>query len=171
MTRARADGQATAPGSAPTRALATRALAIARVARRGRVRGGARASVVAATFALSMFAGFGVEPTAVRPTEIAPGFEPRPYAMTYAVRQAVAERRRAIAEAARVATAQTPRSARTAAMRASAFAPAETSTSPVDRFDAVLGATVAFAPRPSAAPGPSVPLPLMRPVGTAAPRP
>ena len=126
-----------------------------------RIRVAARATGAAAVFSLSALAGFGTEPTAVRPVALAPGFEPRPYAMAYAVREAVAQARAerqfvgVVAALERRATPEAPDPVPVVAYRASA--PDASST--LDRFDAFVAGTLALDAAPD------VPVPTMRPVG------
>ena len=111
-------------------------------------------------FTLSAIAGFGTEPTAIRPSETADTFAPRPFAISYAVRQEIARAR----EERQVALAAAPawRTVAPLAYSAQADEPAPVT----DRFDAFVGDAVALAPG-----GAAVPVPIMRPGGTREPRP
>ena len=126
-----------------------------------RVRRAARATTVATVFALSAVAGFGIEETAVRPSERAEGFAPRPFAMSYAVREEIARAR----EARRIALAAAPVWDAVAPLAYDA-PPEPTTRDALDRFDAFVGDAVALAPAAAL-----VPIPLMRPGGVSAGRP
>ena len=142
MTRGRRDGQARA---------AARGAAIA-----SRLRTALRATGVAAIFTLSAFAGFGADPIATRPTETAAGFAPRPYAMAYAVREAVAQARADRQFAGVVDALEASREP--APVPVVAYGETDR-TDALDRFDAFVGGTLASA---RDTPGP---VPFMRPVG------
>lgn len=135
--------------------------------RHARLRRAARATGVAIVFALSTFAGFGTEPTAVRPIEVAESFEPRPFAISFAVRQEIARAREArrIALAAQTAWEGTAALAYAAPTVPTAPGPAAPSD-PLERFDDLTDGAVALA-----APVAAVPVPTMRPgdVGRIAP--
>ena len=122
---------------------------------------------VSTVFVLSAFAGFGTDPTSSRPADIAPGFEPRPFAMAYSVREAVAQARADRQFAGVVAALESASGRREADRSAVPMAAyrASGSESGLDRFDAFVAGTLALDP------GASVPLPTTRPVGLPAPRP
>ena len=139
-----------------------------------RIRVAARATGVATVFALSAMAGFGTEPPATRPALVAKDFTPRPYAMSYAVREAVAQARagRQFAgvlealEARRTpATIEAPAlsiasSVTTASASVSAYggtAEADDRAAALDRFDAFVAGTLALDVS-------ATPIPTMRPI-------
>lgn len=119
----------------------------------------ARATGVAVVFTLSAVAGFGLDETSVRPAEMAGGFEPRPFAMSYAVRQEI-ERAR---ESRRVALAA---EAAWSTVSPLAYDAVPEPRKPTDRFDALVGGTLALTPGEE-----DVPVPVMRPGGVAAAHP
>ena len=132
-----------------------------------RIRAAARATGVASIFALSAMAGFGTEPPASRPVQIADNFTPRPYAMSYAVREAVAKAR-ANSQFAGVVEALEARR-EPAAAPASVSVPvvaygetgADDRARALGRFDAFVAGTLAL---DASADIPAPPVPTMRPI-------
>ena len=110
-------------------------------------------------FSLSAAAGFGTGPTASRPSEIATDFAPRPYAMAFAVREAVANARAERQFAGVIDALDATPASEPATVPAVAFTQSAKRPEALDRFDTFVGDAVALGAAPE------VPVPTMRPAG------
>ena len=163
VTRGRRQGQADGPAGAASPFAP-------------RIRAAARATGVASVFALSALAGFGTGPTATRPAETATDFMPRPYAMSYAVREAVAQARanRQFAGVVEALDARGGLAEPIAPVPVVAYGPAgaESQGDALDRFDAFVGGTLALGGEASGdGDGFDLPVPTMRPTTRTTMRP